>query len=141
MQRKPKAVNPTSEIPFDPNLSDPPEWLSESQKASWSFAIDRAPKGLLKKIDSALLTIWVVAEDIHREATKQLVLEGLTHKAINGYPMQSPYLSIVNRQATMMIKAAVALGFSPASRSKLDIAPELDPNNPWAKFSETYGIK
>ena len=135
MRKEPKVTNSNLGTAVNPNLSEVPEWLSESQKAGWRHAIERAPKGLLLRIDAALLTIWVVAEDIHREATEQLVLEGLTHKAVNGYPLQSPYLSIVNRQATMMIKAALALGFSPTARSKLDIQPEPDPNTPFAIFS------
>ena len=134
MSRNLKVVNSTSDVPYDPNLSEVPEWLSESQKAGWRHAIERAPKGLLLRIDSALLTIWVVAEDFHREAAEKLRFEGLARKAVNGFPMQSLYLGILNQQAGIMMKASSALGFSPASREKLDIEPELDPNNPWTKF-------
>jgi len=134
MSRNLKVINSSSDVIHDPNLSEIPEWLTESQKAGWQYVIDRAPKGLLKKIDSALLTIWVIAEDIHREAAEKLRLEGLARKAVNGFPMQSLYLGILNQQAGIMMKASSALGFSPASREKLDIEPESDPNNPWAKF-------
>ena len=133
--RKSKTVSTKLEAPLDTNLHQPPEWLSTSQKAGWEYAITRAPKGLLKLIDSAIMTIWVVAEDIHRQASEKLAREGLTVKSVNGYQIQSPYLPIMNRQAVLMIKASAALGFDPASREKLDIQPELDPNNPFAKFS------
>ena len=135
MIRKSKTIISNIKIPLDPNLQDPPEWLSASQKAGWHYAIARAPKGLLKLIDSAVMTIWVVAEDIHRQASEELTREGLTVKSVNGYQIQSPYLPIMNRQAVLMIKASAALGFDPASREKLDIQPELDPNNPFAIFS------
>jgi P27 family predicted phage terminase small subunit len=135
MPHKSKAANSNADVPFEPNLSKPPNWLSESQKAGWSYAIDRAPKGLLKQIDSTMLAIWVVAESVHRDASALLAAEGLTVTSVNGYQIQSPYLPIINRQAVLMIKASSALGFNPASREKLDIQPEHDPNNPWAKFT------
>ena len=139
MLKKNKLANPATRILFDPNLTNAPEWLSPPQKESWHKAIEVAPKGLLKKIDSSILAIWVVAESVHREASALLAAEGLTVKSINGYLIQSPYLPIINRQAVLMIKASAALGFDPASREKLDIPPESDPNNPWAKFSQNYG--
>ena len=133
--RKSKTIGTNLEVPLDPNLHTPPEWLSTSQKAGWEYAIARAPKGLLKLIDSTIMSIWVVAEDIHRQASEELTREGLTVKSVNGYQIQSPYLPIMNRQAVLMIKASAALGFDPASREKLDIQPEPDPNNPFAIFS------
>ena len=136
MLKKHKKANPATEIPFDANLTNPPDWLSPSQKEGWYKAIEVAPKGLLKKIDSSILAIWVIAESVHRDASALLASEGLTVKSVNGYLIQSPYLPIMNRQAVLMIKASTALGFDPASREKLDIPPERDPNNPWAKFSQ-----
>ena len=51
------------------NLTDPPEWMSESQKQGWIYAIENAPDGLLKKLDRSVLVAWVVAEDLHRQAS------------------------------------------------------------------------
>ena len=36
-------------------------------------------------------------------------------------PIQSPYISIINKQASLMIKAASEMGFTPASRSRVEI--------------------
>jgi len=36
----------------------------------------------------------------------------------DGYPMQSPYLAIANRQAELMMRIASEFGFTPASRSR-----------------------
>ena len=45
--------------------------------------------------------------------------------------MQSPYLAIANKQAQIMTKAAIEMGFTPASRSRItlptDAADDLDP--------------
>ena len=53
----------------DGELSDPPEWMSESQKQGWIYAIENAPDGLLKKLDRSVLVAWVIAEDLHRQAS------------------------------------------------------------------------
>ena len=57
---------------------------------------------------------------------------GLLINAPNtGVPMQSPYLAIANKQAQIMTKAAIEMGFTPASRSRItlptDVADDLDP--------------
>jgi len=40
-------------------------------------------------------------------------------KSPNGYPQVSPYLSIANKQAEIMIRIASEFGFTPASRSRI----------------------
>jgi hypothetical protein len=34
-------------------LIDPPNWLTDDQKAEWGYAIKNAPRDVLKKIDKA----------------------------------------------------------------------------------------
>jgi phage terminase small subunit len=38
-------------------------------------------------------------------------------KSPSGYPIQSPYIAIANRQAEIMMRIASEFGFTPASRS------------------------
>jgi phage terminase small subunit len=40
-------------------------------------------------------------------------------KSPNGYPIQSPYVSIASKQAEIMIRIAAEFGFTPASRMRL----------------------
>jgi phage terminase small subunit len=40
-------------------------------------------------------------------------------KSPSGYPIQSPYVSIANRQAEIMMRIASEFGFTPASRSRI----------------------
>lgn len=119
------------------NLREAPDWLTESQKAGWRYAIDNAPVGLLKRLDQAALTVWVVAEDLHREAAVAVGKFGLVTKSpTKGEPMQNPYLAIVNRQAGIMMKAAAELGFSPSSRSRIQVTnPEEGEGNPFGQFA------
>ena len=119
------------------DLVDPPEWMSESQKAGWNYAIANAPRGLLKKLDRSVLTVWVVAEDLHRRASEQVDKFGILTKAPHtGQPMQSPFLPVVNKQAQIMLKAAELLGFTPASRTRV----QVDDTESSGKFNKWAAI-
>ncbi len=99
-----------------------PEWMSDTQREGWAYAITNSPYGLLKQLDRSILAIWVVAEDLHREAAEKIAQFGLLTKSPNaGLPLQSPYLAILNKQAQLMLKAGAELGFSPASRTRVQI--------------------
>ncbi|MEO6716306.1 MAG: phage terminase small subunit P27 family [Novosphingobium sp.] len=104
------------------DLNAPPDWMSESQREGWSYAVTNSPFGLLKCLDRSVLAIWVVAEDLHREAAQKITQYGLLTKSPNaGLPLQSPYLAILNKQAQIMLKAGAELGFSPSSRSRVQV--------------------
>jgi P27 family predicted phage terminase small subunit len=109
-----------------------PKWLSETQREGWAFAITNAPPGLLKELDRSVLAIWVVAEDLHREAAEKIALYGMLTKSPNaGLPLQSPYLAILNKQAQIMLKAGAELGFSPASRTRVQVERTGPGRLPW----------
>ena len=103
------------------NLYDPPDWLTDDQRKGWEYAIESAPLGLLKRVDRSTLVAWVVAEDLHRQAVEKLNTGAMLIKTPNGMPVQSPFLSIVNKQAQIMLKAAAEMGFTPASRSRVEM--------------------
>jgi hypothetical protein len=44
-------------------------------------------------------------------------------KSPTGYPMQSPYFGLANRQAELMMRIASEFGFTPASRSRISAPP------------------
>lgn len=106
-----------------------PGWMTDSQREGWAYAITHAPYGLLKHLDRSVLGIWVVAEDLHREAAEKIAQYGLLTKSPNaGLPLQSPYLAILNKQAQIMLKAGAELGFSPSSRTRVQLdAARTDP--------------
>lgn len=107
------------------DLVQPPDWLSDTQKETWAYAIEHAPAGLMKKIDLSILLAWVVAYDHHRIATvaqaKFDVGNGmpLLMKAKGGVPDESPWINVINKSAMRMIRAAAELGFSPAARPRI----------------------
>ena len=123
----------TAEPKPEGDLYAAPEWMSDSQREGWAYAITHAPYGLLKQLDRSMLAIWVVAEDLHREAAEKIAQYGLLTKSPNaGLPLQSPYLAILNKQAQIMIKAGVELGFSPASRSRVQVVA-VSGSNPFLR--------
>nr|PZN76198.1 MAG: phage terminase small subunit P27 family [Pseudomonadota bacterium] len=129
-----RALNRGEPVP-EGDLTDPPEWLTPEQKESWRYAIDHAPSGLLKKLDRSALTVWVVAEDLHRQATQAVAKFGLITKSPKqGEPIQNPYLPIVNRQAQIMLKAAAELGFTPSSRSRVTVNEDVEEESPARKY-------
>lgn len=110
-------------------LVDPPEYMTEGAKAAWRYAIESAPPTLIKKLDMSVLEVWACAADLYRQAQIGIGKTGLLIKAPNtGVPMQSPYLAIANKQAQIMSRAAVEMGFTPASRSRISLPPgDSDP--------------
>ena len=49
-------------------------------------------------------------------------------KSPSGYPIQSPYVSIANRQAEIMMRIASEFGFTPASRSRISMPKPNEPD-------------
>jgi P27 family predicted phage terminase small subunit len=59
------------------------------------------------------------------EATETIQKYGTMVKSPSGYPQQSPYVAIANRQAEIMMRIATEFGSAPASRSRISApAPE-----------------
>jgi P27 family predicted phage terminase small subunit len=58
------------------------------------------------------------------EAMEQIQKYGTMVKSPTGFPIQSPYLSIANRQAEIMMRIASEFGFTPASRSRISAPPQ-----------------
>jgi P27 family predicted phage terminase small subunit len=53
------------------------------------------------------------------EATEMVHKHGAMIKSPNGFPMQSPYLSHLNKQTEIMMRIASEFGFTPGSRSRI----------------------
>ena len=119
------------------NLVDPPEYMADGAKQAWRYAIESAPEHLLRRLDMSVLEVWSCAADLYRKAQIGIIKTGLLIKAPNtGVPMQSPYLAIANKQAQIMTKAAVEMGFTPASRTRITLPTEVaNDMDPWADIA------
>jgi P27 family predicted phage terminase small subunit len=74
--------------------------------------------GILSRFDRGALAVYCGAFAIWAEVMEALQKYGTMIKSPNGFPMPSPYLAIVNRQAETMIRIACEFGFTPAARSR-----------------------
>ncbi len=110
-------------------LSDAPAHFSDQQRAIWAYAIQHAPRGLLKASDGPVLETWCIALCLHRKATEMVNSTPVIIKTANGTPIQSPWLAVLNKQAIVMRSLVSELGFSPAARARISLAyeEEADP--------------
>jgi P27 family predicted phage terminase small subunit len=78
----------------------------------------------LRRIDESVFLVWVIAKDLHRTASERIAQTGTLIRIPHGsMAVQSPWVSVMNKQAVIMMKAAVDLGFTPSSRSRISLEP------------------
>jgi P27 family predicted phage terminase small subunit len=82
---------------------------------------------LLTTFDRAALAAYCGAYALWAEATEAIQKYGTMVKSPTGYPIQSPYVSVANRQAEIMMRIASEFGFTPASRSRISTSSKGDP--------------
>lgn len=109
------------QTPVPGPIGEPPDTFTPAQREAWAYAVENAPRDVLKRIDKYVLAAFIVAADTHRIASEGLNRSGLLVKTENmSYPQQNPFLPIMNRQMMLMIRAASELGFTPCSRARID---------------------
>ncbi|MBU3620921.1 phage terminase small subunit P27 family [Polynucleobacter sp. CS-Odin-A6] len=130
-------ANPAEPKPHG-DLVEPPAYFGEEERQVWGYAMTHAPKGLLKMIDSSHMEVWVNALVAYRIAGVEVKNSGQTISAANGATVINPAMSIQNRQAILMMRAATDMGFTPSSRSRIVLIEETPLDNPFAKFKVDY---
>lgn len=107
----------------------PPELGPVAQKEWQRLAGELISLRILTKLDRAALAAYCGAYALWAEATENIQKFGTMVKSPSGYPIQSPYVAIANRQAEIMMRIASEFGFTPASRSRIatprDEIPDL----------------
>lgn len=97
----------------------PPE-LNDAAKREWNRLVNELAKlRLLTNLDRAALASYCAAYALWAEAVEAIQKYGAMVKSPNGYPVQSPYVSIANRQTEIMLRIASEFGFTPASRGRI----------------------
>jgi P27 family predicted phage terminase small subunit len=120
---EPKAV---------PIVECPPE-LGPVARQEWDrVAGALTAVGRLTVFDRAALAAYCNAYALWVEAVDALQRYGAVMKAPSGFPVQSLYVSIANRQVEIMIRIAGEFGFTPASRSRL---PRTSKSDPWLELT------
>jgi P27 family predicted phage terminase small subunit len=113
------------------DLWSPPSYMDDEQRDQWHYAVDHAPPGLLTGTDRDILAAWCNACVEYARAVVEVRKIGQVVKTKDGNAIQNPFLGIMNRQATLMVKLGSELGFSPAARASLGSrAPEFPHDAP-----------
>lgn len=81
----------------------------------------------LTNLDRAALAAYCGAYALWAESTEAIGKFGVMVKSPTGFPIQSPYVSIANRQAEIMMRIASEFGFTPASRGRISVPSESEP--------------
>ena len=114
---KPPAVIP--ECPME---------LSPAAKTEWDRLVkDLAPLKMVTNLDRAALATYCQAYAFWTEAIAAIQKYGAMVKSPSGYPMQSPYIAMANKQAEVMMRVASEFGFTPASRSRISVPSDREP--------------
>ena len=83
---------------------------------------------MLTNLDRAALAAYCTAYALWAEANEAIQKYGVMIKSPQGFPIQSPYLSVANRQAEVMMRIASEFGFTPASRSRIATTSPTSPS-------------
>jgi P27 family predicted phage terminase small subunit len=104
-------------------LWTPPDYFNDEQRAQWDYALENAPPGLLTATDREILVTWCLAAVLRARAAREIHRLGLVVKTKDGNAIQNPFLSILNRQALIMMRCGGEMGFSPSARMALGTSP------------------
>ena len=110
-----------------PVVPDCPPELGLAAQREWARLVgELSSLNMITKLDRAALATYCGAYALWAEATEAIQKFGAMVKSPTGYPMQSPYISIANRQAEIMMRIASEFGFTPASRSRISVPRQSD---------------
>lgn len=122
-----RSFNTTEPLP-PVEVPECPAELSDAAKEEWERLVhDLARLNMLTSFDRAALAAYCEAYAMWLDAVTNVRRFGSMVKSPSGYPMQSPYVAMVNKQAEIMIRIASEFGFTPASRSRISAPPEPMP--------------
>ena len=114
-----KLLSETNETKPAHILESPSE-LGPAARQEWDRIVgELTEKGVLSSFDRGPLAAYCTAYALAMEALEMVQKHGAMIKSPNGFPVQSPYLSHLNKQIEIMMRIASEFGFTPASRSRI----------------------
>jgi P27 family predicted phage terminase small subunit len=111
------------------NIPDCPPELSPLARQEWDRLVgELSSLRMMTNLDRAALAAYCAAYALWAEAIEAIQKYGAMIKSPTGFPIQSPYLAIANRQAEIMMRIASEFGFTPASRSRIAAPAKAGPS-------------
>ena len=122
-----RPLNP-AELNPEPNGPECPAELGPVARREWDRVVgELGALRLLTNLERAVLAAYCGAYSLWAEAMEAIQKYGTMIKSPSGYPTQSPYVAIANRQAEIMMRIAAEFGFTPASRSRISTPNPEEP--------------
>jgi P27 family predicted phage terminase small subunit len=113
----------------DPNVLDPPAWLSTGAVDVWNLlAPQLVRQGVLTSWDVHAFTVLCEAIVIHERATAELADQGMTVDSSHGGRAKNPLLQIVRDSAQTIRAFAQEFGLTPSARAGIKL-PEAGRGN------------
>lgn len=113
----------------EPAVPDCPPELNAAAQREWQRLVGELAKlRVLTNLDRAALAAYCGAYALWAESTEAIGKYGVMVKSPTGFPIQSPYLSIANRQTEIMMRIASEFGFTPASRGRISVTQNEEPS-------------
>lgn len=103
-----------------PEVEEPtcPAHLDGMAKREWKRVVKELKKlGLLAKLDRPLLSAYCSTWSLFVQAERECRKGDLVVESSSGYPMQSPWIGIRNKQLEKLITLAGHFGMSPSART------------------------
>jgi P27 family predicted phage terminase small subunit len=123
-----RPLNAKEPMP-EAKVPDCPAELGPVARREWDrLASERGKLRILTALDRSILAAYCNAYGLWAEATEAIQKFGTMVKSPSGFPIQSPYVAIANRQAEIMMRIASEFGFTPASRSRISTPAKREPN-------------
>ncbi len=120
-------------------LDEPPEYMSDTSKEAWRYAVVNAPAGLLTSLDASVLERWANCAGMYREALAKINRAGVAAmlvKTPSGILRRSPLMDVIRDLAMEMKGYESEMGFTPASRSRVQVAQDARrTDDPWAEIA------
>lgn len=96
-----------------------PNELPPVAREEWNRIVgELTTLSILSRFDRAPLAIYCGAYALWVEAFDAIQKFGTVIKSPSGYPVQSPYVAILNRQSETLMRMSAEFGFTPAARSR-----------------------
>ena len=104
----------------------PPDYLCDSARDIWTFAVEQVPEGMLSTVDLAIFTQWVVCFDSFIKLNKALNETGVIINDGTAVKVNE-ILHHVTKTAAILCRLENELGFTPAARSKVSSYRQKEP--------------
>ena len=112
------ALEPIPQIDLK-QFTEPPEYLTDSAKDIWTFALQQVPEGMLSSLDYSIFAEWVILFDQFVILSEGLKNQGTFVRDADGNQTVNNIINSITKTATILRGIENELGFTPASRSKV----------------------